>query len=370
MATPILTAAASFVNRFQSYAKQPWSRLYPNAAPHGVESRQPQFPVVVASRCSPESLAIVLSCIVFVKQRLGVLVNSFRAHTIAIPYAKLKLVTMTQHLDRRVLHRSHLTTVLLDQCLPRFNLLPHWPMALDLLDRLLAFNPSSRISVEEALQHPYLRSFYEPKDEVLADYCASDFRGDGFVVLLCSDGRLIGRNPDNSDHSRSVNLFQNGVLKYEGVAGVCLGQDRIVVLEPGGDVSNCGMPSRVADGVFLMVLIKRWVCESLRLGLRMLKSRDVAVNCHLRGFFGWCTFRNGADSHFGVQGVSLGVNTIGVVSVEQKVHSTVFFFQPICENPFEYEEEKVDEQPIEKLKQMMFDEVRELHRHQHSHESK
>lgn len=36
----------------------------------------------------------------------------------------------------------------------------------------------------------------------------------------------------------------------------------------------------------------------------------------------------------------------------------------MCENPFEYEEEKVDEQPIEKLKQMMFDEVRELHRRQ------
>nr|CDS31779.2 mitogen activated protein kinase [Hymenolepis microstoma] len=76
------------------------------------------------------------------------------------------------------------------------------PQALDLLDRLLAFNPASRITVEEALQHPYLRSFYEPKDE------------------------------------------------------------------------------------------------------------------------------------------------------------------PVCENPFEYEEEKVDEQPIEKLKQMMFDEVRELHRRQ------
>lgn len=43
------------------------------------------------------------------------------------------------------------------------------PQALDLLDRLLAFNPASRITVEEALQHPYLRSFYEPKDEPVCE---------------------------------------------------------------------------------------------------------------------------------------------------------------------------------------------------------
>lgn len=36
----------------------------------------------------------------------------------------------------------------------------------------------------------------------------------------------------------------------------------------------------------------------------------------------------------------------------------------MCENPFEYEEEKVDEQPIERLKQMMFDEVHNLHQRQ------
>ncbi len=39
-------------------------------------------------------------------------------------------------------------------------------VALDLLDRLLAFNPSKRISVEEALAHPYLAPYYDPSDEV------------------------------------------------------------------------------------------------------------------------------------------------------------------------------------------------------------
>ncbi|BHF60290.1 hypothetical protein AAHC03_0712 [Spirometra sp. Aus1] len=42
--------------------------------------------------------------------------------------------------------------------------------AIDLLDRMLAFNPSTRITVEEALQHPYLASFYDPRDEPVAEH--------------------------------------------------------------------------------------------------------------------------------------------------------------------------------------------------------
>lgn len=39
------------------------------------------------------------------------------------------------------------------------------PDALDLLDRLLAFDPSSRISVEQALEHPYLHIWHDASDE-------------------------------------------------------------------------------------------------------------------------------------------------------------------------------------------------------------
>lgn len=40
------------------------------------------------------------------------------------------------------------------------------PKALDLLDKMLTFNPNNRISVEAALAHPYLVQYYDPADEV------------------------------------------------------------------------------------------------------------------------------------------------------------------------------------------------------------
>lgn len=41
------------------------------------------------------------------------------------------------------------------------------PRALDLLDKMLTFNPNKRISIEDALAHPYLEQYYDPNDEVL-----------------------------------------------------------------------------------------------------------------------------------------------------------------------------------------------------------
>lgn len=39
-------------------------------------------------------------------------------------------------------------------------------LALDLLGKMLTFNPHNRIYVEEALAHPYLEQYYDPGDEV------------------------------------------------------------------------------------------------------------------------------------------------------------------------------------------------------------
>lgn len=46
------------------------------------------------------------------------------------------------------------------------------PDALDLLDRMLAFDPSGRVGVEEALGHRYLSVWHDPSDE---PECATPF---------------------------------------------------------------------------------------------------------------------------------------------------------------------------------------------------
>ena len=48
-------------------------------------------------------------------------------------------------------------------------------LALDLLEKLLAFNPVKRITVEEALKHPYLEPYHDPDDEPTADPIPEEF---------------------------------------------------------------------------------------------------------------------------------------------------------------------------------------------------
>ncbi|KAK9429534.1 kinase-like domain-containing protein [Lipomyces doorenjongii] len=42
------------------------------------------------------------------------------------------------------------------------------PLAIDLLEKMLTFNPSKRITVEDALKHPYLEPYHDPEDEPTA----------------------------------------------------------------------------------------------------------------------------------------------------------------------------------------------------------
>ena len=48
-------------------------------------------------------------------------------------------------------------------------------LALDLLEKLLAFNPVKRITVEDALRHPYLEPYHDPEDEPTAEMIPESF---------------------------------------------------------------------------------------------------------------------------------------------------------------------------------------------------
>ncbi|GAA6027383.1 hypothetical protein JCM8097_007814 [Rhodosporidiobolus ruineniae] len=49
------------------------------------------------------------------------------------------------------------------------------PLAVDFLAKTLTFDPLKRMSVEEALQHPYMSQYHDPEDEPVAPPLESDF---------------------------------------------------------------------------------------------------------------------------------------------------------------------------------------------------
>ena len=76
--------------------------------------------------------------------------------------------------------------------IPKFSLLLLFSTtALDLLDKMLTFNPNNRITVEESLAHPYLEQYYDPQDEVSSHQ--GSLMGESSVAAIlpsCIEGEL------------------------------------------------------------------------------------------------------------------------------------------------------------------------------------
>lgn len=60
-----------------------------------------------------------------------------------------------------------------------FKLLFFINTAIDLLEKMLDIDPDTRISVDEALKHPYIIQYHDPEDEPTADIFDSSFEALG-----------------------------------------------------------------------------------------------------------------------------------------------------------------------------------------------
>lgn len=70
--------------------------------------------------------------------------------------------------------------------------------ALDLLDKMLVFNPAKRITVQEALKHPYLESLHCDEDEPVADF-KFDFTFDATISSADEARESIFENSGSSE---------------------------------------------------------------------------------------------------------------------------------------------------------------------------
>jgi mitogen-activated protein kinase 1/3 len=73
-------------------------------------------------------------------------------------------------------------------------------LALDLLEKLLAFNPVKRITVDEALQHPYLEPYHDPDDEPTAMPIPEEFFD-------------FDKNKDNLSKEQLKELIYNEIMR-------------------------------------------------------------------------------------------------------------------------------------------------------------
>uniref|UniRef100_A0A182WH92 Mitogen-activated protein kinase n=1 Tax=Anopheles minimus TaxID=112268 RepID=A0A182WH92_9DIPT len=82
----------------------------------------------------------------------------------------LKYIHSANVLHRDLKPSNLLLNTTCDLKVPWSRLFPNADLnALDLLGKMLTFNPHNRISVEDALAHPYLEQYYDPLDEPVAE---------------------------------------------------------------------------------------------------------------------------------------------------------------------------------------------------------
>lgn len=89
----------------------------------------------------------------------------------------------------------------LNQVFPRAN-----PLALDLLSKMMKFDPNERISVTEALAHPFLAQYHDPDDEPTCEAFKFDFEGNNTMDSAELKSRIIDEIRSYASVSRKNSL--------------------------------------------------------------------------------------------------------------------------------------------------------------------
>lgn len=106
------------------------------------------------------------------------------------------------------------------------------PLALDLLERMLAFDPFQRITVDEALNHPYLAVWHDPTDEpeckVKFDFRSFETVEDigAMKQLILNEVKVFRdfvRKPVQEQHQIQLQMQQQQIQKEEAERATTVG---------------------------------------------------------------------------------------------------------------------------------------------------
>lgn len=100
----------------------------------------------------------------------------------------------------------------------RFETCP--PIAIDLLKKMLTFNPKKRITVEDALAHPYLSALHCPDDEPITtpvsaydfEFEIYDLKREDYKELLYEEVMLYQSEEKIQEYLENKMKYPNGIL--------------------------------------------------------------------------------------------------------------------------------------------------------------
>lgn len=120
--------------------------------------------------------------------------------------------------------------------IPFASIFPHAnPLALDLLQKLLAFDPANRIDVNAALAHPYLQIWHDPNEEPTCptpfDFSFEHVESiEELKHMICDEivsFRHLVRNTSRSTEETPINLSTTNTASSQQQAGMNISQAEI-----------------------------------------------------------------------------------------------------------------------------------------------